>query len=289
MMSYNKKAEYIWMNGEFMPWEEAWVHSMSHGLHYGTAVFEGERAYGGKIFKSIGHSERFHRSAEMLDMTVDYSPQELHEIKMELLAKNGLTDAYIRPIAWRNVENLSVASHQCSVNVAIAAWKWGNYFGAVNVFESGLKLAWADWVRPSPEMAPVAAKASGLYIIGSLSKNKAEKAGFHDALMLDYRGYVAECTGANFFMVQDGKIHTPIADCFLDGITRRSAIEIARAKKIPVIERHIWPDEINFADEIFITGTAVEVCPVGQVGEQSFKVGAITKMIADEYAAWVRR
>jgi 2-isopropylmalate synthase len=289
MMSYNKKADYIWMNGEFMPWEDAWVHSMSHGLHYGSGVFEGERAYEGKIFKSIEHSERLHRSAQMLDMNIDYSPEALHDIKMELLAKNGLTDAYIRPVAWRGVETLSVASHQCSVNIAIAAWEWGSYFSAVNIFESGLKLIWADWVRPAPTMAPVAAKASGLYIIGSLSKNKAEQQGYHDALMLDYRGYVAECSGANFFMVQNGEIHTPIADCFLDGITRRSVIEIARNKNIPVIERHILPDEINAADEIFITGTAVEICPVGQIGEQHFQVGAITKIIADEYAAWVRR
>jgi 2-isopropylmalate synthase len=285
----NKKADYIWIDGEFMPWEDANVHSMSHGIHYGSAVFEGERAYAGKIFKSIEHSDRFQRSANMLDMKITYSSAELNVIKHELLRRNRLSDAYVRPIAWRGVENLSVASHKCSVHVAIAAWSWGSYFGVTNIFEEGLKLMWADWVRPAPNMAPVAAKAAGLYIIGSLSKNKAEQQGFHDALMLDYRGYVAECSGANFFMVIDGEIHTPIADCFLDGITRRTAIDIARYKNIKVIERYIEPHEIKHAEEVFITGTAVEICPVGQIGEQHFKIGPISKMIAAEYADMVRR
>lgn len=183
---------------------------------------------------------------------------------------------------------MGVASYPCAVNLAIAAWNWGPYFGAVNIFEKGLALTWSDWVRPAPNMAPVAAKASGLYIISSLSKNKAEQAGFHDALMLDYRGYVAECTGANFFMIKDGVLHTPKADCFLDGITRRSVIEIARQHNIQVLERHILPGEIKHADEVFITGTAVEVCPVGQIGKCHFKIGARTKLLAAEYSTWVR-
>lgn len=284
----HKKADYIWINGEFMPWEEANTHSMSHGIHYGSAVFEGERAYQGKIFKSIEHAKRFHQSANMLDMHIPYSVETIDQIKYELLKRNRLTDAYIRPIAWRGAEHLSVASHKCSVQMAIAAWHWDSYFGNVDIFKTGLKLMWANWVRPSPQTAPVAAKAAGLYMIGSLSKNKAEQHGFNDALMIDYRGYVAECTGANFFMVKNNEIHTPIADCFLDGITRRTAIDIARAHGIKVIERHIQPEEVKDAQEIFVTGTAVEICPVGQIGEQHYPVGPISRLIANEYAKMVR-
>lgn len=281
------QADYIWLNGEFLPWNEAHAHSMTHGMHYGSAVFEGERAYNGKIFKSIEHAERFHRSAKMLDMDLPYSVAELNKIKYELLAKNNLTTAYLRPIAWRGSESLAIASHTCSVQVAIAAWDWPVSFGT-DLMETGLKLMWADWVRPSPQMAPVAAKAAGLYIIASLSKNKAEQNGYHDALMLDYRGYIAECTGANFFMVQNGEIHTPLADCFLDGITRRTIIDIARTHHIKVIERHIKPAELNNAEEAFITGTAVEVCPISLIGTQQFSIGPISKKIITEYARLVR-
>ena len=289
IITSSKKAEYIWLNGEFIPWEEATAHSMTHGIHYGSAVFEGERAYNGKVFKSREHSERFHRSADLLHMELPYTVAELDAIKIELLKRNHLTDAYLRPIAWRGPETLSVASRNCSTIVAIAAWKWDSYFGAVNIFEHGLKLAWAEWTRPAPTMAPVSAKASGLYIIGSLSKNKAEQQGFHDALMLDYRGYVAECTGANFFMVKDNEIHTPIADCFLDGITRQTVIAMAKELGIKVVERHIIPEEVEHADEIFITGTAVEICPVGRIGAWHFLVGPMTKKIAAAYADLVRK
>jgi 2-isopropylmalate synthase len=276
------------MNGEFIPWEEANIPVMSHGLHYGTAVFEGERAYNGQIFKSIEHAERFHRSAQMVDMQIPYSVEEIMQAKQAIVAKNGLKNAYIRPIAWRGPETISVASKSCSVHVAIAAWQMDSYFNADGIFEKGIRLAWADWRRPAPDTAPTAAKASGSYIIGSMAKNKAERQGFHDALMLDHRGYIAECTGANFFMVKNGIIHTPIADCFLDGITRRTVIEMAREHNIRVIERRIKPEEIATADEIFITGTAVEIAPVGQIGGYTYQVGPITRFIAEQYGKMVR-
>jgi 2-isopropylmalate synthase len=221
----------------------------------------------------------------MLGFKIPYSVEELNAVTVEVLKRNNLTDAYIRPIAWCGTETLSVASSNCKVHVAIAAWEWKSYFKAENLFSQGLKLTWSDWVRPSPAMAPVHAKASGLYMIGTLSKNKAEQRGFHDALMLDYRGYVAECTGANFFMVKNEAIHTPIADCFLDGITRQTVIEIAKNQGINVIERYIKPEEIYDADEIFLTGTAAEVAPVGQIDKHFFSVGPITKMIANEYTS----
>jgi 2-isopropylmalate synthase len=278
----------IWIDGEFIPWQDANVHILTHGFHYASVVFEGERAYDGKVFKLTEHNERFHQSANLLGFNIPFSITELDNITRELIQRNNLTDAYVRPIAWCGPETLSVASHSCSVHVAIAAWEWHSYFSDENLFKHGLKLMWADWVRPSPSMAPVNAKAAGLYVIGSLSKNKAEQAGFHDALMLDYRGYIAECTGANFFMIKDGVIHTPIADCFLNGITRQTIIAIAKNNHIPVIERHIIPHEIADADEVFITGSAVEVAPIGQIDCYHFAVGTITQLIADAYKKLVR-
>ncbi|HHF7345144.1 TPA: 2-isopropylmalate synthase [Legionella feeleii] len=282
------KLQVIWLNGEFVPWDEAKTHVLTHGLHYASSVFEGERAYEGNVFKLTEHNRRLHESANILGFKIPYSVSELNTVTRELLKRNQLKNAYIRPVAWCGTETLSVASQTCSVQVAIAAWEWRSYFAADDLFNKGLKLMWADWVRPSPSMAPVKAKAAGLYMIGSLSKNKAERAGFHDALMLDYRGYVAECTGANFFMVKDGVIYTPIADCFLNGITRQTIIKLARKHHIPVIERHIYPHEIAQADEVFITGSAVEVAPVGQIGNHRFPVGNISKTIAAAYSKLVR-
>ncbi|HAT6902727.1 TPA: 2-isopropylmalate synthase [Legionella pneumophila] len=278
----------IWMDGQFIPWNDAQVPILTHGLHYASAVFEGERAYNGNVFKLTEHNERLHYSANELGFEIPYSIAELNAITKELIHRNQLQDAYVRPIAWCGDETMSVASHSCKVHVAIVAWKWVSYFSDENIMKNGLKLMWADWIRPSPSTAPVTAKAAGLYMIGSLSKNKAEQAGFHDALMLDYRGYVAECTGANFFMIKDGVIHTPIADCFLNGITRQTVIAIARSHHIPVIERHIYPDEVAEADEIFITGSAVEVAPVSQIGNHFFKVGVITQIITQAYNNLVR-
>lgn len=279
----------IWMDGKFIPEQEAQTHIMTHGLHYASAVFEGMRAYNGKVFKLQEHHERMHASAEKLGFKIPYTVDELNKIVQELLQKNNLKDAYVRPIAWCGAETLNVASKKCSVHVAIAVWEWHSYFNAEDLFTNGLKLTWSEWIRPAPNMAPVSAKASGLYVIGTLSKNKAEAAGYHDALMLDYRGYVAECTGSNFFMIKDNEIHTPIADCFLDGITRKTIIEIARNKNISVVERYIKPEEINNADEIFITGSAAEVAPVGQIDNDYFSVGPITKMLAEEYSRLVRK
>ncbi|MDP3705759.1 MAG: 2-isopropylmalate synthase [Legionellaceae bacterium] len=278
----------IWMDGKFIQWNDAQVPVLSHGLHYASAVFEGARAYNGKVFKLNEHNERLHHSANELGFKIPYSVAELNAITEEIIHKNNLQDAYIRPIAWCGDETMSVASHACNVHVAIAAWQWTSYFSDENSMKNGLKLIWADWIRPSPTTAPVTAKAAGLYMIGSLSKNKAEQAGFHDALMLDYRGYVAECTGANFFMVKNGVIHTPIADCFLNGITRQTVIAIARQHHIPVIERHIYPDEVMDANEVFITGSAVEVAPVSQIGDQFFEMGKITKIIIRAYENLVK-
>lgn len=278
----------IWMDGKFIQWNDAQVSILTHGLHYASAVFEGARAYNGKVFKLNEHNERLHHSANELGFKIPYSVTELNAITEEIIRKNNLQDAYIRPIAWCGEETMSVASHSCNVHVAIAAWQWTSYFSDENSIKNGLKLMWADWIRPSPATAPVTAKAAGLYMIGSLSKNKAEQAGFHDALMLDYRGYVAECTGANFFMVKNGVIHTPIADCFLNGITRQTVIAIARRHHIPVIERHIHPDEVLDANEVFITGSAAEVTPVSQIGDQCFDIGKITKIIIRAYEHLVR-
>lgn len=278
----------IWMDGQFMSWNDAQIPILTHGLHYASTVFEGMRAYNGKIFKLKEHNERLHHSAKELGFKIPYSVAELNTITKELIRKNNLQDAYIRPIAWCGDETMSVASHACTVHVAIAAWEWKSYFSDKNGIKNGLKLMWSDWIRPSPATAPVTAKAAGLYMIGSSSKNKAEQAGFHDALMLDHRGYVAECTGANFFMVKNGVIHTPIADCFLNGITRQTVIAIAKSHHIPLIERHIYPDEVMEANEIFITGSAVEVTPVAQIGEHVFKVGKVTQTIAKTYSKLVR-
>lgn len=276
----DKCSGYIWINGEFLNWQEAKIHILSHTLHYGSGVFEGERAYNGQIFKKTQHHQRLHDSAAMLNFKIPYSVDVLNQAAEEILKRNNLKDAYLRPIAWHGAEGLSVASINNSVNVAIAAWEWKSYFKSDI---TGLKLTWSDWTRPAPNMAPVQAKANGLYIISTLSKNTAELQGFHDALMLDYRGFVAECTGANIFMVKEGVLYTPIADCFLNGITRQTIIELAHTHHISLIEKHISPAEIMTADEIFVTGSAVEVQPVIQINETHFSVGPITTHMMQEY------
>lgn len=276
----DKNRGSIWIDGEFVAWEEAKVHVLTHTLHYGSGVFEGERAYSGKIFKMTEHHQRLHDSAEMLDFKIPYTVAELNQAAEELLKLNNLCDAYLRPVAWYGSETLNVASLRNSVHVAIAAWKWDSYFPEGH---RGLKLMWGKWVRPAPNMSPVQAKANGQYIISTLSKNKAESLGFHDALMLDYRGYIAECTGANVFMVKNGILYTPIADCFLNGITRKTILELARTSHIPLVEKHILPPEILSADEVFVTGSAAEVQPVIQIGEKEFEQGPITQLLASKY------
>lgn len=276
----DKLEGWIWINGDFIPWQDARCHILTHTLHYGSGVFEGERSYAGHIFKMQEHHQRLHNSASMLDFKIPYKVEELNYAAMELLRRNNLENAYLRPIAWHGPESLAISSYDNSINVAIAAWEWKSYFKNKS---SGLKLMWSEWVRPAPNSSPVHAKANGQYIIGTLSKNKAEKSGYHDALMLDYRGFVAECTGMNIFMVKNGVVYTPIADCFLNGITRQTVIEIIKTRNIPFIEKHITPIEIIQAEEIFVTGSAAEVQPVIQISEQNFVIGDITQTLVRDY------
>jgi branched-chain amino acid aminotransferase len=276
----------IWWNGHLRPWRDAKLHVLSHGLHYGSAVFEGERAYSGNIFKLRAHSERLKRSAELLGYTIPWSVEAIDEACRATLAANNLTDAYVRPIAWRGSEQLAVSAKLTSINLAIAVWAWPNLFGANRM--QGVRLGHATWKRPHPETAPTASKAAGLYMIGTMSKHQAEDQGFDDALMLDWRGHVSEATGANIFFVIDGELHTPTPDCFLDGITRRTVMALARRHQIKVVERTILPEEIAGASEVFLAGTAAEVTPVRQIGELQFTPGPITERLLHEYEALVQ-
>jgi branched-chain amino acid aminotransferase len=279
---------WIWLDGQFTPWREAKVHVLTHGLHYGSAVFEGERMYGGEIFKLTEHTERLFKSAEILDFSIPFTVAQIDEACKATCAKNSLDDCYVRPIAWRGSEQMGVSAQQAKIHVAIAAWEWPSYFKPEEKAK-GIRLTWAKYKRPSPETAPTASKAAGLYMICTLSKHAAEREGFADAMMLDWRGYVAEATGANVFFIRDGVIHTPIPDCFLDGITRRSAMELARQKGFEIVERHIKPEELAGFSECFITGTAAEVTPVAQIGEYTFKPGNISLSLMDDFSRMVRR
>ena len=273
----------IWLDGEMMPWRDARTHTLSHGLHYASMVFEGERSYGGTIFKSREHTERLRNSCQLLDFDIPYSDDEIEEIKKQVLAENDIIDGYIRAFCWRGSEMMAISAQQTTTHVAIAAWSWPSYFDPETKMK-GITLDIADWKRPSPESAPVHAKAAGLYMICTLSKHTAERKGFHDALMLDYRGYVAEATGANvFFLMEDGKLHTPEADCFLNGITRRTVISLAKEEGFEVIERHIKPEEMANARECFLTGTAAEVTPVSQIGDYQFTPGNVTRALVQGY------
>ncbi len=288
LVPYDDRDGWIWLDGAFVPWREAKVHVLTHGLHYASAVFEGERMYGGEIFKLSEHTERLFRSAQILDFDIPYSPAQIDEACIATCAKNGLTDCYIRPIAWRGSETIGVAAQGSTIHVAIAVWEWGSYFDPA-AKAKGIPLTWAKYKRPSPETAPTASKAAGLYMICTISKHAAERDGYADALMLDWRGYVAEATGANVFFIKDGVLHTPTPDCFLDGITRREVMKLARSKGFEVIERHILPEELAGFTECFIVGTAAEVTPVGQVGEYTFTPGNISLSLMDDFAKLVRR
>ncbi len=272
----------IWYNGEFVDWADAKVHVLTHGLHYGSCVFEGERAYGGVIFKSREHTERLHNSARVLDFEIPYSVDEIEKAKQDVLSVNRFTDAYVRPVAWRGSEMMGVSAQSNKINLAIAAWEWPSYFDPEERLK-GIRIDIAQYRRPDPKTAPVNSKAAGLYMICTISKHAAEAKGYADAMMLDWEGRVAECTGANIFFVKDGVIHTPIADCFLDGITRRTAIDIAKARGYEIVERRIMPDELSDFAECFITGTAAEVTPVSEIGPYSFAPGAVTKTVLDDY------
>lgn len=276
------------MDGKLVEWRSANVHVLTHGLHYASSVFEGERAYNGRIFKGTEHSKRLEFSATTLGMKLPYSTAELDAAKRLTLEKNGLTDAYLRPVAWRGSEMMGVSAQANTIHVAIAVWEWPSYFSAEAKMK-GIRLTLSDWRRPSPDSAPVHAKAAGLYMICTLAKHKAEAAGYQDALMYDYRGYVAEATGANVFIAIDGKLHTPTADCFLNGITRQTAIELARRNGIEVVERHIQPEELAKGTEVFLTGTAAEITPVGEIGAHRFTPGQICKTMMDAYSAEVRK
>ena len=284
---YDNRDGYIWMDGKMVDWREANVHILTHAMHYASSVFEGERAYNGKIFKSREHSERLKRSAEMIDFEIPYTIDEIEAAKAEVLAASGLQDAYVRAVAWRGVgEDMGVASARNPVRLAIAAWEWGAYYGDAKM--KGAKLDISKWKRPSPETIPSHAKAAGLYMICTMSKHAAEAKGCSDAMMYDYRGYVAEATGANIFFVKDGEVHTPTPDCFLNGITRQTVIDMLREKNIKVHERHIMPEELEGFEQCWLTGTAAEVTPVGQIGDWKFEVGALTREIALDYEKLVR-
>jgi branched-chain amino acid aminotransferase len=278
----------IWFNGELIGWRDAKLHVLSHGLHYASCVFEGERSYNGAVFRMTEHHERLHTSAGVLGFEIPYGVEEIDAATAAVLEANGIVDGYIRPVAWRGSEMMGVSAQQTRINVAIAAWEWPSYF-TPEARLKGIRLTTSPWRRPAPECAPVHAKAAGLYMICTLSKHAAEAKGYNDALMLDYRGRVAEATGANIFLLQDGKLHTPVPDCFLDGITRRTVIGLARERGIEVIERAIMPDELARTEEIFITGTAAEVTPVSEIDGNRFTVGEVSRTLMEAYSELVQR
>ena len=283
---FDQRDGWIWYDGQFVPWSDAKAHVLTHGLHYGSSVFEGERAYGGAIFKSTQHSERLKKSGEILDFEIPFTVAEIDAAKLAVLQKSGYTDAYIRPVAWRGSEMMGVSAQHNKIHLAIAAWEWPSYFDPAQKMK-GIRLDIADYRRPDPATAPSTAKAAGLYMICTISKHRAERKGYADALMLDWQGRVAECTGANVFFIRDGVIHTPIADCFLDGITRQTVIELAKRRGIEVVERRIMPEELGSFDECFITGTAAEVTPVGEIGPYKFVPSELSKTLMDDYTAEV--
>ena len=285
--TYDDRDGKIWMDGQLIDWRDANVHILTHAMHYASSVFEGERAYNGKIFKSREHSERLKKSAEMIDFEIPYTVDEIEAAKKAVLEANGQSDAYVRAVAWRGAgPDMGVASARNPVRMAIASWEWGAYYGDAKM--KGAKLDISKWKRPSPETIPSHAKAAGLYMICTMSKHAAEAKGCSDAMMFDYRGYVAEATGANIFFVKDGEVHTPTPDCFLNGLTRQTVIGMLNDRQIKVHERHIMPEELESFEQCWLTGTAAEVTPVGQIGDYNFEVGALTRDIAEGYEKLVR-
>ncbi len=281
LLPFDDRDGWLWLDGSLVPWRDARLHVLSHGLHYASAVFEGERAYAGNIFRLRDHSDRLINFGRILNFEIPWSAEQIDAASAAVLKANGLTDGYIRPIAWRGSEQLAVSATGTSVHLAVGAWPWPSYFGAERM--QGIRVGQADWRRPPPDTAPVKAKASGLYVIASLAKGKAEQEGYSDALMLDWRGLVAETTGANIFFVMDGELHTPTPDCFLDGITRRTVIALALRNQIKVIERQIDPSELTRATEVFLAGTAAEVTAVREIGPHRFTPGTITEILMKDY------
>jgi branched-chain amino acid aminotransferase len=287
IIPFDRREGSLWMDGKLVPWADAKIHILTHGLHYGSCVFEGERLYEGRVYKLAEHTSRLFESARILGMTIPYTEEEINRATLDAIAVQGFTDAYIRPVAWRGSEQMSVAAPNATIHVAVAVWQWPSYFDPKQKM-TGIRLELSRWRRPAPDTAPTQAKAAGLYMICTISKHEAEARGYADAMMLDYRGYVAEATGANIFFVKDGTIHTPIADCFLNGITRQSVIALARTRQIQVVERHIKPEELGEFEECFLTGSAAEVTPVAEIGDWRFKPGRLSELMMETYAAEVR-
>ena len=286
LVPFDDRDGWIWWDGHLIPWRDAKLHVLTHGLHYASAVFEGERSYAGHVFRLRAHTDRLINSGRILGFDIPFSPEQIDAAIVETLAANNLTDAYVRPLAWRGSEMLAVAAQHTKIHLMIAVWPWPNLFGADRM--AGVRLGIASWRRPHPQTSPTAAKAAGNYMIGTLSKHEAEAAGWNDALMLDWRGQISEATGANIFFVIDGVLHTPTPDCFLDGITRRSVMALARKRQMTVIERAMMPEEMAQASECFLAGTAAEVTPVRQIGDYHFTPGAITETLLGDYEALVR-
>ena len=281
--TFDNRDGFIWFDGALRPWRDANVHVLTHAMHYASAVFEGARAYGGKVFALEQHSQRLIESARILGFEIPWSREQIDAAVNETLAANGLTNGYIRPIAWRGSEQMGVSAQKTKPHLAIACWEWGAYFGP-DALAKGLRLNIAPWRRPAPYTAPTKSKAAGLYMICTMSKHAAEDAGYNDALMLDWRGQVAEATGANVFFLKDGVLHTPTPDCFLDGITRRTVMGLAQCRGIEVIERVIWPEELETFEQAFLTGSAAEVTPLAEIGPWRFEVGALTRQLASDYS-----
>ncbi|MDP6389933.1 MAG: branched-chain amino acid aminotransferase [Alphaproteobacteria bacterium] len=288
MIPFDNRPGHIWFDGEMLPWADAKVHVLSHALHYASAVFEGERCYNGQIFKLRDHTERLLFSARTMDFEIPYTADEIDDACNAVVADQGISEGYVRPLAWRGAEMMGVSAQLTKIHVAIAAWEWPAYFSPEARMQ-GIRMQWAKWRRPDPATIPCQTKATGLYMICTLSKHAAEAEGYSDALMLDYRGFISEATGANIFLLIDGKLHTPTPDCFLDGITKRTVMDLARARGIEIIERHIKPEELAKASECFLTGTAVEVTPISEIGEYSFTPGEVTKALMEDYDAEVLR
>ena len=281
--TFDNRDGFIWFDGALRPWRDANVHVLTHAMHYASAVFEGMRCYGGNVFALSEHSQRLIDSAQILGFTLPWTRAEIDAAINETVAANGLTNAYVRPIAWRGSEQMGVSAQRTKPHLAIACWEWGAYFGA-EALAKGLRLTIAPWRRPAPYTAPTKSKAAGLYMICTMSKHAAEDAGYNDALMLDWRGQVAEATGANVFFLKDNVLHTPTPDCFLDGITRRTVMKLARRRNIEIVERVIWPEELESFEQAFLTGSAAEVTPLAEIGPWSFEVGALTQELARDYS-----
>lgn len=289
MIPYDKRSGKIWYNNELVDWQEVKLHVLSHGLHYGSFVFEGLRVYDEEIFKLEEHTDRFFYSAKRMDIKIPYSKDEINQAIKKIVSVQNVQNGYIRPFAWRGSEMMAISAQNTKIHVAIAAWEWGTYFDPKLKLE-GIKLNMSKWKRPSPDSIPWDTKASGLYMICTLSKHEAERQGYSDSLMLDHEGNIAEATGANiFFKDKNGDLHTPIPDSFLDGITRRTVIEIAKSKNINVNERKISPDELSNFVGCFLTGTAAEITPVSKISNHEYKVCNVILDLSESYDKLVRK